>query len=329
MPLDQRPETPTQSLLDQGRNALAGRVSLDPGTLEWKVGERMDRKRSTLFPLTLIGPSGKVATAFYKAPYFTSERQGSRNLERARSAILNSDSYGHAFAEAAAGSGISINETLALDPETLEVVTLGLEGRPFGLPLGHMTGKTRREEAVETCRRVGTAVRIVETLPRPDPGPAAERIWQETERKLDVVGPLLADSDRRSLEQTLRALFDEATAQPDGLTLAHGDLSPDNVIMMREGTGLIDFMWIPQLLGFDLSRFVHRLRYTTPSYRPWTNALTEAVLEGYGEPDAASHPGWRFSEMQALLGTVQHLEKKGEGARRSAGRALAEIRAGL
>jgi len=30
-----------------------------------------------------------------------------------------------------------------------------------------------------------------------------------------------------------------------------------------------------------------------------------------------------------LMGTIQRLERKGEGGRRSAGRALAEIRAGL
>lgn len=329
MPLDQRPEHPTESLLDHARQELAARLSVDPGSFEWRVGVRMDRKRSTLFPLTLVAPSGPVATAFFKAPFFTAERQGSRNLVRAKAAILNSEDFGHRFAEEAKGSGISINETLALDSDTLEVVTLGLEGRSFGLPMGHMTSKTRREQALQACRRVGTAVRIVEALPRPDPAPELERIWQETGRKLHAMDPLLSDAERRSLERSMTELFESATSDPDGLTLAHGDLSPDNVIIMSRGTGLIDFMWIPQLRGFDLSRFVHRLRYTTPSYGPWTRSLTEAVLDGYGDTDAAARPGWRFSEMQALLGTLQHLERKGEGARRSAGRALAEIKAGL
>jgi hypothetical protein len=293
------------------------------------MGERMDRKRSTVFRLTLAEASGPVATAYYKAPYFTAERQGSRNLERARTAILNSETMGSLFAEAATGSGISINETLALDPETLEVVTLGLEGRPFGIPLSRSLTRERREEALITCRRVGRAVRIVEGLPAPQPGLELERIWQETERKLEAVGPLLPDADRRSLEQSLRGLFESATGDTGDVTLAHGDLSPDNLIMMRAGTGLIDFMWIPQLKGFDLSRFVHRLRYTTPSSDRWARSLTDAVLEGYGDATAPSQPGWRFSDIQSLLGTIQHLERKGEGGRRSAGRALAEIRAGL
>ena len=289
----------------------------------------MDRKRSTVFRLTLAGESGPTATAYYKAPYFTAERQGSRNLERARTAILSSETMGTLFAEAATGTGISINETLALDPETLEVVTLGLEGRPFGIPLSHSFTRGRREEALATCRRVGRAARLVEALPAPESGPELERIWQETERKLEAVGLLLPDADRRSLEQSLSELFETATGDPVGVTVAHGDLSPDNLIMMKNGTGLIDFMWIPQLRGFDLSRFVHRLRYTTPSSDRWARSLTDAVLEGYGDSTAPSQPGWRFTEMQSLLGTIQHLERKGEGSRRSAGRALAEIRAGL
>jgi hypothetical protein len=316
-------------MLERACVVLARRLALDPESLQWRVGERLDRKRSTLFHLTLVSAGSAVATAYYKAPYFTAERQGSRNLERARSAILSSETLGAEFAQAAAGSGIWINETLALDPDTLEVVTLGLEGRLFGIPLGHAFTRARREAALQTCRLVGRAIRILEDLPAPEPGPELGRIWQETERKLESVGPLLPDADRRSLEATLAGLFQAAKSEPGGVTLAHGDLSPDNVIMMKGGTGLIDFMWIPQLRGFDLSRFVHRLRYTTPSYSPWTTALTEAVLEGYGDPEAPARPGWRFSDMQALLGTVQHLERKGEGSRRSAGRALAQIRAGL
>ena len=289
----------------------------------------MDRKRSSVFRLTLAAESGPIATAYYKAPYFTAERQGSRNLDRARTAILSSETMGRLFAEAGAGSGISINETLALDPETLEVVTLGLEGRPFGIPLSHAFIRSRREEALVTCRRVGRAVHLLEGLPEPESGPELERIWQETERKLEAVSPLLPEPDTRTLERSLRELFEMATSDPGGVTLAHGDLSPDNLIMMKDATGIIDFMWIPQLRGFDLSRFVHRLRYTTPSSDRWTRSLTDAALEGYGDSTATSQPGWRFSEMQSLLGTIQHLERKGEGGRRSAGRALAEIRAGL
>ena len=289
----------------------------------------MDRKRSTLFPLILAAPSGPVATAYYKSPYFVAERQGSRNLDRARAAVLSSEALGARFAELAEPSAISINETLALDPDTLETVTLGLEGRPMGNPLRLAFTSGRRDEALKTCFRVGEAIRIMEGLPSPDHEPGLDRIWQETQRKLESVGALLPDPDRVRLESALVELFGSATNDPAGVTLAHGDLSPNNVIMMKDGTGLIDFMWIPQLRGFDLSRFIHRLRYTTTSYRPWTSALTAAVLDGYGDRNAPSLPGWRFSDLQGLMATVQHLERKGEGGRRSAERALDEIRAGL
>ena len=162
-----------------------------------------------------------------------------------------------------------------------------------------------------------------------DPNPGLDRVWDETERKLVSVSPMITDKELKTLETSLSTLFEEAINEPAGITLAHGDLGPGNVIVMPGGTGIIDFMWVPQLRGFDLSRFVHRLRYSTPSYQPWIMALTESVLEGYGDPQAASRPGWRFSELQRLLATVQLLDKKGEGGRRAVGRALDEIRAGI
>lgn len=330
MPIDQRPETPSPELLDRARQALARRLSLDPGSVRWKVGERMDRKRSTLFHLTLVSASSEAAaTAYYKTPYFPPEEQDSRHLDRAREALVRSETLGSRFMELAGDSPISINVTIAFDEETLEVVTLGLEGEPMGNPLRFAFTGSGRRRAVDASAAVGEAIRFVESLPGPDPGPDVDRIWEETERKLESVRPLLSEADRHRLGKRMGDLFQAATEGPSAVTLAHGDLSPGNVILMEEGIGLIDFMWIPQLKGFDLSRFIHRLRYTGLSFRPWTNALIEAVIDGYGDPDAPSRPGWRFSELQRLLATIQRLERRGEGGRRSAGRALDEIRTGL
>jgi hypothetical protein len=317
-------------VLDRARDALAERFAIDAGNLEWIVGERSDRKRSTLFPLTSRSPEKVVATAWYKVSYFPPHEQGSRHLGRARDALAQSDEMGRRFMEQADGSDLAISETLALDEKNLEVVTLGLEGEPLGNPLRFAFTANGRATALETCAAVGQAVKIVESLPRPDPDPELDRIWKETERKMESVGPLLPRPDQVSLEKAVGDLFREASAETEAVVLAHGDLSPGNVIVMNGGgTGLIDFGWIPQLRGFDLSRFVHRLRYTTPSFGRWTDSLCDAVLDGYGDLTATDHPGWRFSELQRLLATVQRLERKGEGGRRSAVRALAEIRAAI
>ena len=247
-------------------------LSKDAGSLTWRVGERMDRKRSTVFRLTLAGESGPIATAYYKAPYFTAERQGSRNLDRARTAILSSETMGRLFAEAAAGSGISINETLALDPETLEVVTLGLEGRPFGIPLSHSFIRGRREEALVTCRRVGRAVRLLEGLPAPESGPDAGANMAGDRAQTGGGQSLAARIGHKdSGTITQRSSSKTATGDPGGVTLAHGDLSPDNLIMMKDATGIIDFMWIPQLRGFDLVPF-----------RP-SSPLHDAVIRSLGQ----------------------------------------------
>jgi Phosphotransferase enzyme family len=327
--LDQRPDAPSPTLLDQARASLASRLLLNAGSLRWRPGRRVDRKRSTLFPLTLVSGSSPVATAWYKKVYFPGEKQSSKNLPRARAAILSSEAMGAAFQERAEPSAIHTNITLSLEPETLEVITLGLEGPPLGNPIRHYVTRPRRETALRTCADVGRAVAILEKMGDGDPKPGLERVWHETERKLVSVSPMITDKEFKALEASLSSLFEEAISEPAGITLAHGDLGPGNVIVMSSGTGIIDFMWVPQLRGFDLSRFVHRLRYTTPSYQPWITALTEATVEGYGDPHAASRPGWRFSELQRLLATVQLLDKKGEGGRRAVGRALDEIRAGI
>jgi hypothetical protein len=330
VPFDHRPDQPGTEILDRARKTLADRLSIAPSGLEWGVGERSDRKRSTLFPLTLRSPAGTVATAWYKAAYFPAQEQDSRHLGRTREAMARSEEMGRRFTAQVPGSRIALNETLALDVDTLEVVTLGLQGEPLGNPLRLGFTSKGRSSALGTCAAVGEAVKIVETLHRPDTGPELDRIWQETERKIESVAPLLPQADRSNLERTVEELFREASSEADAVVLAHGDLSPENVILMSGGaTGLIDFGWIPQLRGFDLSRFVHRLRYITPSLRRWTDFLTRSVLEGYGDTAAPQQPGWRFSELQRLLATIQRLERKGEGGRRSAGKALEEIRAAI
>jgi hypothetical protein len=270
-----------------------------------------------------------VATAYYKASFFPPDEQESRHLRRVREALVRSDEMGRRFMGLVGDAPIEVNVTLALAEASLEVVTLGLEGKPMGHPLRHAFGSTRRRRALETCVAVGQAIRIVEGIPWVDRDGDLDRIWQDTERKIHSVGALLDPADFRSLEQAMAKLYSEAKAETNQIILAHGDLSTGNVIMMEEGTGLIDFGWIPQLRGFDLSRFVHRLRYTTPSYGPWTDQLIAAVLEGYGDAEAPSRPGWRFSEMQRLLATVQRLDRRGEGSRRVATKALDEIKAGL
>jgi Phosphotransferase enzyme family len=328
VPFDHRPDQPGAEVLDRARASLAERLSLDVGDLRWIVGERTDRKRSTLFYLTLRSPEKTVATAWYKVAFFPPSEQDSRHLGRAREAMARSEDLGRRLMAQVEGLDVVLNETLAFDETTFEVVTLGLEGEPLGNPLRLLFTGQGRTSAQAACAAVGEAVRIVERLPHPDPAPELDRIWRETERKVESVAPLLPQADRHSLERAVDDLFRAASSEPDPLVLAHGDLSPGNVILMDKGiTGVIDFGWIPQLRGFDLSRFVHRLRYTTPSLRRWTDSLTGSVLQGYGDPVAPDHPGWRFSEMQRLLATIQRLERKGEGGRRSAGRALDEIKA--
>ncbi len=298
-----RPNKPSANLLVEAKGELAHMFSLDAENLRWEVGQKLTRKRSTLFHLTLRSESGVVATAYYKAPYVPEGHQ-SRNLERTREALKRSRSLGRRFAKLAQGYDIAINLTLAIDPETLEVVTLGLEGSPMGNPIFFMAPATRRSLALDTCRRVGVAVRLLEQIPPPPPEGQRELLWQGVERKLEAARSLLPSEDLSRLEALLGSLLDANWAQPQPLVVAHGDLSTSNVLIMKAKTGLVDFTWIPQVRGFDLARFVHRLRYTTLSHRSWTDALVEATLEGYGDPTAPDQPGWRFTTLQRMIATA-------------------------
>ncbi len=127
----------------------------------------------------------------------------------------------------------------------------------------------------------------------------------------------------------LTRLYEAALDRPNPVTYAHGDLSPGNVLLMPQGTGLIDFMWVPHLRGFDLARFIHRLRYSALSMDRWTSALIRATLDGYGDPAAADEPGWRFVQLQRSLRTVERRYYPLHRQRRPVRRALADVRAML
>ena len=179
MPFDHRPDTPGADVLQSALVALAHKHSIERDSLTWTVGDRTDRKRSTLFHLTLRSPEGTVATAWYKTPYFPPAEQDSRHLERVREALSQSDEMARRFMELAGESSLAINETLAFDENTLEVVTLGLVGEPMGNPLQFaFTGKSRAR-ALAAAAAVGQAVRVL----RASPNPSLAQSWTASGRR--------------------------------------------------------------------------------------------------------------------------------------------------
>lgn len=329
MPFTDRPVAPSPGLLDDARRELAGRLSLDPDELQWTVAEQMARKRSTIFPLDLVTTEGRsVSRAFYKAPFFPdADERPRRNLRRTKAALLRSKELGDRFADLAQGSGIATNVTLALDPETFEVVTLGLDGHPMAHPLSYLLTRSRRSSALEACHRVGRAVRLIEGFEVSDTSAVRERIWGETERKLKTASPTLSVEEVEALDRRFTQLLDDAFAQDQPVVTAHGDLSPSNTLIGPNSTGIIDFMWIPQLRGFDLARFAHRLRFTTFGQSRWTGSLVDAMLDGYGDRTVRERPGWRFVALQRALATA--LRDTRRAGRIPARRAIDQIRSAL
>ena len=120
-----------------------------------------------------------MATAWYKTPYFPPAEQDSRHLGRAREALSRGDEMARRFMELAGESSLAINETLAFDEDTLEVVTLGLVGEPMGNPLQFaFTGKSRARAlaaAQQSDRRSGFS--------RVSPNPSLAQSWIASGRR--------------------------------------------------------------------------------------------------------------------------------------------------
>lgn len=289
----------------------------------------MERRRSTVFALTLESPSaGAVATAFYKAPFLPAELQDERRLSRLRDVVARSHALGKEFAERAADIGVAVNVVLAFDLSTFETVTLGLEGRPMGSPLRHLRSSAGRRDAVEACFRVGKAVTILETLGHDEITSTDIAGARETlHRKTDRAASYLSSEEVTRLQVAMDRLLDEAVA--GGMPVAHGDLSPTNVLMMEGRTGIIDFIWARQVAGYDLARFTHRLRHSTLGWARWSERLVEATLDGYGNREILAHAGWRFAHMSNLLTALQRFDQLGQMGRGAARRALIELRVGL
>ncbi|HWB89801.1 MAG TPA: hypothetical protein VG872_11430 [Acidimicrobiia bacterium] len=329
MSLESRPEAPDPHLLEEALASLAVRSQLEPEGLRWRLDERMERRRSTVFALTLESPAASaVATAFYKAPFLPAELQDERRLSRLRDVVIRSQTLGDEFAERTADIGVAVNVVLAFDLSTFESVTLGLEGRPMGSPLRHLRSRAGRRDAVEACFRVGRAVSILETLGHDETTSADIAAARKTlRRKADRANSYLSSEEVTRLQVAMDRLLDEAVA--GGMPVAHGDLSPTNVLMMKGRTGIIDFIWARQVPGYDLARFVHRLRHSTLGWAPWTERLVEATLHGYGNREILAHAGWRFAHMSNLLTALQRFDRLAQMGRGAARKALSELRVGL
>ena len=197
--------------------SLARRLSLDAGSLTWRVGAGSIGSGRPFSDSPLPVSSGRSpppATRRRTSPPSVRGREPGPGPGWPSSAARRWAASSPKRPPAPASRSTS---TLALDPETLEVVTLGLEGPPVRHSIESFRHPWRRDEALGTCRRVGRAVAssrgwlTPESGARPGPSLAGDRAQTRGGRV-----PCCRTRTGKAWRQSLSGLFETATGEPGG-----------------------------------------------------------------------------------------------------------------
>ena len=193
-----RPREPDQEILDAASRSLSQRLGLSINK-SWAVLDRFDRPRSTVFRLCNPGIDRNIQI-FYKAYFLPGEAgisQSSR-IERYRQALLVESHLANKLQPALAKESIRFDEPLALDPQRLVAVRLGISGRQLGRALNYaMPG--RRGNPRNVYRKIGLALRIIEQVGSVPPNPRSiSRVELAIPKDLDRSAHYLSALERAS-----------------------------------------------------------------------------------------------------------------------------------
>lgn len=279
----------------------------DEEVVDWRVADRIERSRSTIFRLELPGAPAPGAEIYYKVSH--SPVDGSAPRERWESVMA--DGLGRTMAmdaklaEALRTESIAFARALAVDPKTMTLATLGVSGTAVGKVVWHGITPRRRRRLLESFRLAGVGARLIEQCS--PPGIEAERtvFTGAIDRRLRRARSVIPESMARALEKTMATLDEEVLSNRWALVYAHGDFSSSNVLLREGGIGLIDFTWPPRLRGFDVAHFAFRVEYETGAPAGWTTSLVDALLAGYDDPDLRSSARWSAIRIPRLLKVIE------------------------
>jgi hypothetical protein len=298
-----RPDAPDQAMLEEASARLSQRLGFLVGT-SWKVLDRFDRPRSTVFKLQNVSPEHEVQI-FYKA-YVISESHSiprSARIQRHREAFAVETQLGNTLRLALARESIRFDEPLALDPQKLVAVRTAVPGRQLGKALTFaVPGRQRLGRQV--YRQVGQALRIIEQVGSIRATPDSFDIGREALRNVDSSAPYLSPSQRTRIEGLL-ALYSEAIDSNEALAWTHGDISPTNILQNREGIGIIDFTWSPKPRFSDVARLIARLEMESPRSRRWTASMCAEVMRGFGVDPAGPGAAWYFARLDTAIRAIR------------------------
>ena len=248
-----------------------------------------------------------LGTAFYKVMLPSTSGDPDRHLirvDRARTSLTRAIALEDRLAAKLEGEPIVFSRALAVDPESLTSVTVGVPGEPLGGLVRHLLTPARVRRAAGWLELTGRAARVIEACTVEEVDDREDERSDLMDRRLDRLEGVLSPETMDRLRRLLGDLYKEALAAEQPLTYAHGDFSPTN-LLVDEGIGLIDFEWVPRLRVFDLSNLVFRLEYETALPTRVVSPLVEAALHGYGDSEVVASPQWRFHRISNLLKVVR------------------------
>lgn len=332
----ERPSKPDPRVLSEALDATEVVLGRGPDTAaRWMVGPAIERPRSTLFVLRLVSPRGRRLEAFYKTihpPRLRDRALADAWVESLRAGLRRSPEMLERLNERGAPEGIRAARVLAVDPESMTIITEGIAGQQVGNSMHRAVTPWGRLSALRVTKRVGRAIRLIEqlssesTIEEP-PWLSPMRFEQHVEEARER--GILSEREAPRLRALMRELFDATLAGDDGTAYVHGDLTPTNVLRVRDGIGLIDFSWHPQPRAYDLAKFAVLLESVPFSPPGRRERLVGSLLEGYGDAGVTRSPGWRLVRLQQQLRIVMRLTRsrsRGGLSRGIARRALHGIR---
>ena len=298
-----RPSAPDPDILREAKRSLYRLSGGSPtGGPAWEIGERIDRKSSSVFPLRLRETGSKV-DAYYKEALVKvaeTDELSARILNAERAGLARRLEVEERFADSLVGEDITFSRTLAVDPARMISVTKAVPGRPFGRPLFHLVPPGRRRRAHKLIERTGRAARLIESAQGAWVDPDEHLDAARVERRLRVIEPVLDPVLYTRLTDTIEQLYADIKASDEPIALAHGDLSSSN-LLVDGGLGLIDFSWIPRIRGYDVANFAFRLEFHDLMPVSLKATFRESLLTGYGDPLLEQSPHWRYLRLASLI----------------------------
>ena len=193
--LRDRPDAPDPRVLADAARSLAELGGGgDSGAITWDIRSRIERPRSTLFQVRAQSSQGGAVDAYYKVskpPPYEGERR-TRWEGTVRSGLTRALVLDQRLAGLFEGEGLAFSRALAVEPDSLTVVTLAVPGRAMGKVWRHLLPGRSRVDAFEILRRAGRAAWLIEecTVEPVEVDPSlASVIQRRLARVRDVVPP--------------------------------------------------------------------------------------------------------------------------------------------